>query len=105
MAIRKLRFAPCHFDTATLALDGETLKKHWPQLHGGDREPFPDPHRAAALIKAVGRAPKGVDAECLSERLQAAWLAFHLGDFAEAYNSGAAKIGRAQCRERLCQYV
>src|SRR3546814_18224941 len=30
------------------------------------------------------------DAECLSERLQAAWLAFHLGDFAEAYNSGAA---------------
>src|SRR3546814_9493124 len=68
MAIRKLRFAPCHFDTATLALDGETLKKHWPQLHGGDQEPFPDPHRAAALIKAVGRAPKGVDAECLSER-------------------------------------
>ncbi|PKM16172.1 MAG: hypothetical protein CVV12_04100 [Gammaproteobacteria bacterium HGW-Gammaproteobacteria-2] len=90
MAIRKLRFAPCPFDAAALVLDATSLKKHWPHLHGGDQEPFPDVPRAKALIKAVGKAPKGVDADRLSERLQTAWLAFHLGDFAEAYNTGAA---------------
>lgn len=90
MAIRKLRFAPCPFDAATLALDAASLKKHWPQLHAGDQEPFPDARRAAALIKAAGTAPKGVDGERLSEHLQAAWLAFHRGDFAAAYNTGAA---------------
>ena len=90
MAIRKLRFAPCPFDAAALALDAKTLKKHWPHLHAGDQEPFPDARRTAALIKVVGKAPKGMDANGLSEQLQVAWLAFHRGDFADAYNTGAA---------------
>lgn len=46
---------------------GTALKKHWPRLHAGDREPFP--------------ADAGV---------QEAWRAYHAGDFARAVDDGLA---------------
>ena len=46
--------------------EGEALRKSWDRLHRGDHEAFPaDP------------------------KLQAAWRAFHRGDFAEAIAQGA----------------
>jgi tetratricopeptide (TPR) repeat protein len=76
---------------APFDFSGDRLKKAWPSLHGGDLEPFPDDKRAAALIKAAGKAaPKGIDAATLAARLQDAWRAFHAGDFHAAFAAGEA---------------
>ncbi len=75
-----------HFD-----FSGKLLQTHWKALHLGDGEPYPDEKRAAALLKAAGKAaPKGVAAAELAEALQDAWRAFHSGDFQQAYETGAA---------------
>src|SRR3546814_1247796 len=65
-------------DAKAYAFTGDALKKAWPKLHAGDCEPFPDDKRAAALLKAAGKAAPKLD---------------------------AAEIGRAACRESGCQYV
>lgn len=68
---------------------GDALKKAWKGLHAGDAEPYPDAKRAAALIKAAGKAaPKGLDAAALAERLERGWQAFHEGRFEDAFEVG-----------------
>jgi tetratricopeptide (TPR) repeat protein len=53
------------YDAKAYDYAGDALKKSWERLHRGDREPFPhDP------------------------KLQAAWRAFHRGDFAKAIAEG-----------------
>ena len=91
MATKKSAWAP--FPHAAKAFDqaGDKLAKAWPALHAGDCEPFPDDKRAAALIKAAGKAaPKGLDAAGLADALQDAWRAFHRGDFQQAFEAGSA---------------
>ncbi|MEO7478339.1 MAG: hypothetical protein ABIT64_03800 [Lysobacteraceae bacterium] len=80
------------FPHASKAFDytGDKLKSSWPALHAGDCEPFPDAKRASALLKAVAKPPKGLDAAKLSETLQEAWRAFHRGDFHDAFTLGEA---------------
>src|SRR5690606_3060873 len=91
MAAKKSAWARFPHDNKGFDDAGDTLKKAWSQLHAGDAEPFPDEKRAAALIKAAGKAaPKGQDAGALAEALQAAWRAFHRGDFQQAYEAGLA---------------
>jgi tetratricopeptide (TPR) repeat protein len=78
-------------DAKTFQYGGDALKKAWPKLHAGDCEPYPDDKRAAALIKAAGKAaPKGLDAAALASALQEAWRAFHRGDFKAAFEAGEA---------------
>lgn len=60
-----------HTDTS-YAMASAALKKQWPRLHRGDREPW----------------PKDSDA-------QAAWQAFHAGDFAQAVDLGSRAGGAA----------
>jgi len=70
---------------------GDALKKAWKDLHAGDGEPFPDAKRAAALIKAAGKAaPKGLDADGVANQLQEGWRAFHEGRFEAAHEAGRA---------------
>jgi tetratricopeptide (TPR) repeat protein len=72
-------------------LGGDKLKAQWGALHAGDLEPWPDDKRAAALLKAAGKAaPKGLDAATLAMSLQAAWRAFHAGEFKAAFDAGVA---------------
>jgi tetratricopeptide (TPR) repeat protein len=79
-------------DAKAYAYAGDALKKAWPKLHAGDCEPFPDAKRAAALLKAAGKAAPKLDADALSEALQEAWRAFHRGDFKAAFDAGE-KLG------------
>ena len=79
-------------DAKAYAYAGEALKKAWPKLHAGDCEPFPDARRAAALLKAAGKAAPKLDAEALAQALQGAWRAFHHGDFKAAFDVGE-KLG------------
>ena len=79
-------------DAKGYAYAGEALKKAWPKLHAGDCEPYPDTKRAAALLKAAGKAAPKLDADALAEALQDAWRAFHHGDFKAAFDAGE-KLG------------
>jgi len=91
MAARKSGWAKFPHDAKAFDCAGDKLKKAWPALHAGDTEPYPDDKRAAALIKAAGKAaPKGMDAVTLAQALQDAWRAFHRGDFQQAYEAGEA---------------
>src|SRR4249919_742188 len=86
MASKKSGWKKFPHDQKQFDYPGDKLKKAWAVLHAGDREPFPDDKRAAALIKAAGKAaPKGANAEKLAEALQLAWRAHHRGDFQEAF--------------------
>lgn len=73
--------------------DGAALKKHWPRLHQGDCEPFPD----AAYVKAIaGKYPElkpKAAAGDAADVLQNAWRAYHRGDFQEAVDLGVS-LGR-----------
>jgi tetratricopeptide (TPR) repeat protein len=72
----------------TFDYEGAKLAKAWPALHAGDQEPFSDEKRVAALLK---KNPKlGKDAATIASELQAAWRAFHRGDFQQAYDAGVA---------------
>lgn len=87
----KSAWAPFPHDAKAFAYAGDALKKAWSKLHAGDCEPFPDAKRAAALIKAAGKAaPKGFDADALADALQDAWRSFHAGDFKAAFEAGEA---------------
>lgn len=77
-------------DAKAFAHAGDALKKAWPKLHAGDREPFPDAKRATALLKAAGKAAPKLDADALAATLQDAWRAFHRGDFQQAFEAGQA---------------
>lgn len=91
MAAKKSSWADFPHDSKAFDFAGEKLRKAWPALHAGDGEPFPDPARASALIKAAGKAaPKGADAESLAGSLQDAWRHFHRGDFKLAFDAGEA---------------
>ena len=86
----KSAWAAFPHDAKGYAYAGDALKKAWPKLHAGDCEPFPDAKRAAALLKAAGKAAPKLDAEALAEALQDAWRAFHRGDFKAAHDAGVA---------------
>jgi tetratricopeptide (TPR) repeat protein len=88
----KSGWAPFPHDAKAFAYAGDALKKAWPKLHAGDAEPFPDDKRAAALLKAAGKAAPKLDAAALASALQGAWRAFHAGDFKTAFDAGE-KLG------------
>ena len=88
----KFKWAPFPQDAKAFAYAGDALKKAWPALHAGDCEPYPDAKRAAALLKAAGKAAPKLDADALAAALQDAWRAFHHGDFQAAYEAGE-KLG------------
>jgi tetratricopeptide (TPR) repeat protein len=84
------KWAAFPHDAKAYAYAGDALRKAWPKLHAGDCEPFPDAKRAAALLKAAGKAAPKLDADALATALQDAWRAFHHGDFQAAFAAGEA---------------
>jgi hypothetical protein len=93
MATKKSGWAKFPHEAKAFDYTGDKLKKAWARLHAGDQEPYPDDKRAAALIKAAGKAaPKGLDAAGLATALQDAWRAYHHGDFQQAFEAGE-KLG------------
>lgn len=83
-------WAPFPYDASGFTYPGDALKQAWPRLHAGDCEPYPDSKRAAALLKAAGKAAPKLDAAALAEALTDAWRAFHHGDFQAAFEAGQA---------------
>ena len=88
MAAKSSAWAAFPHASKTYDYAGDKLKTAWASLHAGDCEPYPDAKRAAALLKALAKPPKGLDAAKLAETLQEAWHAFHRGDFQRAFELG-----------------
>lgn len=86
----KAAWAAFPHDASGFTYAGDALRKAWPKLHAGDCEPYPDTRRAAALLKSAGKAAPRLDAAALATALQAAWRAFHHGDFKTAFDAGCA---------------
>ena len=72
---------------------GPALKKHWARLHLGDCEPFPDAAYVKKLFEASPELKTKVPASEAAETLQAAWQAYHRGDFQKAVELGLG-LGR-----------
>jgi tetratricopeptide (TPR) repeat protein len=59
------KWTPFPYDSADYRYDTVALKKHWPRLHAGDAEPWPE-----------------------DAAVQAAWALFHAGEFQKAHEAG-----------------
>jgi tetratricopeptide (TPR) repeat protein len=73
-------------------LAGRALQKSWQRLHRGDREPWPDARRVAAVhggnAAAGGLLAAPAADAALAASLVDAWRAFHQGDFGAAWRAG-----------------
>ena len=69
------------------------LEKHWPRLHLGDCEPFPDAACVKKLFETYPELKTKVPAAEVAEGLQEAWRAYHRGDFQKAVELGLS-LGR-----------
>ena len=72
---------------------GPALNKHWARLHLGDCEPFPDAAYVKKLFETSPELKTKVPASEAAETLQAAWRAYHRGDFQKAAELGLG-LGR-----------
>jgi tetratricopeptide (TPR) repeat protein len=84
---------PFPHDAAPFRYEKNALKDAWDGLHVGDREPWPDEERLQAVLENnPSAAPDNFDGDvaALAAELQAAWRAFHAGDFGEAIERGTA---------------
>ncbi len=70
---------------------GAALSGNWSRLHRGDREVYPDAGNLAGLLRANPALAAHVpDPAAAAVGLQAAWRAYHAGDFADAVDRGLA---------------
>lgn len=76
------------FPDERFGYDGARLRKHWPRLHQGDCEPYPEPGSLAKLIARHTSLETDMAVKDAALLLQDAWRAFHRGDFAEAARLG-----------------
>ena len=94
MASKKSGWAKFPHDQKAFDFSGDKLKKAWPSLHSGDCEPYPDDKRAAALIKAAGKAaPKGLKAEELASRFGSWYYVISAESFEKFKLSRDAVVG------------
>jgi hypothetical protein len=72
---------------------GAALEKHWARLHRGDCEPYPALATVKDLVAAYPDLEPKLPLDEAAQALQAAWRAFHHGEFEEAEKQGLA-VGR-----------
>lgn len=71
-------------DNSAFDYQEKALHEHWPALHQGDCEPWPDRDRIALLD------PDCSDPDATARDLADAWRSFHRGDFADAVDRAEA---------------
>ncbi len=71
----------------------EDLRERWPQLHAGDKEPWPDERLIGRLAKRSAAFAAWLEAgggpAALARGLQRAWQEFHAGEFPAAIEHGS----------------
>jgi len=84
----KIAWKSFPYPAADYDYSGAALQKCWSRLHQGDCEPYP---AAASLKKLVSIHPdlkRSMSVEQAAKTLQAAWRAYHYGDFGQAIELG-----------------
>ena len=97
---RKTTGLPFPHDAKAYAYAGDALKKAWPKLHAGDCEPFPDDKRAAALLKAAGKAAPKLDAASLADAHCRTRGAPSIAAISRPHSMPATRSGRSAPRSR-----
>jgi tetratricopeptide (TPR) repeat protein len=86
--LAKIAWKSFPYPAADYDFPGAVLQKRWSRLHQGDCEPYP---AAANLKKLVSIHPdlkRSMSVEQAATTLQAAWRAYHHGDFGQAIGLG-----------------
>ena len=87
----KARWKAFPYADAAYDYDGAALRSHWPRLHQGDCEPYPDAVGLKALVARYPQLqPSSQPLDEAAATLQDAWRAYHRGDFAQAVELGLA---------------
>ena len=84
----KIAWKSFPYPAAYYDYSGVALQKCWSRLHQGDCEPYP---AAASLKKLISTHPdlkRSMSVEQAAKTLQAAWRAYHYGDFGQAIEVG-----------------
>ena len=78
---------------AEFSYPGAELKRHWAQLHMGDREPYPTVVSLRRLLRGHAAVAQSIERAgglaAAVGALEEAWRAFHRGDFLAAMEGGA----------------
>ncbi len=90
-----------HPDKAYLYAESR-LKAHWPRLHCGDREPFPDAHRLETMLGGAHGEDHPLSGrtggwKALSAEVQQAWRLYHEGEFEKAVRLAASLRSAGRC--------
>jgi tetratricopeptide (TPR) repeat protein len=81
------------YQTADYEYKGAALETHWVRLHRGDCELYPALVIVKELVAAYPDLKPKIPLDQAAQALQAAWRAFHHGEFEEAEEQGL-DIGR-----------
>lgn len=84
----KIAWKPFPHPAADYDFPGAALQKHWSRLHQGDCEPYPAAANLKKLISTHPGLKPSMPVEQAAETLQAAWRAYHHGDFGQAVGLG-----------------
>jgi tetratricopeptide (TPR) repeat protein len=76
------------YPSADYDFPGAALQKRWSRLHQGDCEPYPDAANLGMLVSAHPELEPSMAIEEAARTLQAAWRAYHHGNFGEAVRLG-----------------
>lgn len=88
MAKQKAKWKAFPHGDAAYDYTAAALERHWPRLHKGDCEPFPEPAQLQRLLDAHPGLEPSIPLKKTASLLQDAWRAYHRGDFAAALELG-----------------
>jgi len=86
----KTRWKAFPYTETAYEFAGVQLRNHWPRLHRGDCEPFPDEDQLGKLVAARPELAPPMPLDKAVTRLRDAWRAYHRGDFGHAIEEGLA---------------
>ena len=84
----KITWKSFPYPAADYDFSGAALQKRWSRLHRGDCEPFPAAANLTKLISIHPDLKPPMSVEQAAKTLQAAWRAYHYGDFGQAIELG-----------------
>ena len=84
----KIAWKSFPYPAADYDYSSAALQKRWSRLHQGDCEPYPTAANLKKLVSSHPDLKRSMPIEQAAKTLQAAWRAYHYGDFGQAIGLG-----------------
>ena len=84
----KIAWKSSPYPAADYDFSGAALQKRWSRLHQGDCEPYPNAATQKKLVFSHPNLKPSMSVDEAAKTLQAAWRAYHYGDFGQAIKLG-----------------